>query len=133
LATKVTVGTYLKAALPHADEVSVTVAPTEEEIARILKQAEDFDKVVVATYQAVANPSQVELVRKLVGSFGDQVGVVAMRSPYDIGKFPEVGTYLVTYESRALALESASKVLLGQLEATGKLPITLLDAKVNKG
>ncbi|MCA1318619.1 beta-N-acetylhexosaminidase [Bacillus tianshenii] len=133
LATKVTVGTYLKAALPHAEEVSVTVAPSGEEIARIVKHAGDFDKVVVATYQAVANPSQVELVRKLVAGFGDRVGVVAMRSPYDIGKFVEVATYLVTYESRALALESASKVLLGRIEATGKLPITLLDAKVNNG
>lgn len=131
LATKVTLGTYLRAGLPRMEEVSVTVAPTEEEIKQIMKHAGGFDKVVVATYQAVANPSQVEMVRKLIADFGDRVGVVAMRSPYDIGEFPEVGTYLVTYESRPLALESASKVLVGELVATGKLPITLLDAKVN--
>jgi beta-N-acetylhexosaminidase len=123
----------LKVALPNVEEVSVTVAPTEEEISGIVADAGKFDKVVVATYQAVANPSQVKLVQALVASFGDRIGVVAMRSPYDIGKFPEVSTYLVTYESRALALESASKVLLGQLEATGKLPIKLLNAKVNNG
>ncbi|WP_078382122.1 beta-N-acetylhexosaminidase [Sutcliffiella halmapala] len=132
LATKITLGTYLKKRLPHVEEVVITVSPSEEEITKIVADAASFDKVIVATYQAVANQLQVKLVQNLVENIKDKVAVVAMRSPYDIGKFPEVSTYLVTYESRALALESASKVLLGELEASGKLPITLLDSKVKK-
>ena len=46
-----------------------------------------------------------------------------MRDPYDIAYFPKVPAYLATYSSTAVALESLVRVLFGELDPTGRLPV----------
>ncbi|MGD6776839.1 glycoside hydrolase family 3 protein [Sutcliffiella horikoshii] len=128
---EVTIGSFLEGKLPKLTEVISSVTPEEEDIEKLLLLASVVDKIMVATYQAVQHDSQADLVRRLVKKYGDKVGVIALRSPYDVDKFPEVSTYILTYESRKLALKSVSKFLLGEIEAKGKLPITLGTAQVN--
>ncbi|KPB06158.1 glycoside hydrolase family 3 protein [Bacillus sp. CHD6a] len=129
--SNVTVGSYLKKKLPSLTEVITSVTPKEEELDKLMFAASDVDKILVATYQAIHHDSQAKLVQRLVKGFGEKVGVIALRSPYDVERFPEVSTYILTYESRKLALQSVSKFLLGEIEAKGELPITLRTATVN--
>ncbi|CAG7619137.1 Beta-hexosaminidase [Paenibacillus solanacearum] len=82
-------------------------------------------QVVVATYNAAQyDASQAELIRGLMTVGKDPI-VVAQCSPCDLLAFHGVSTYVAAYESRPLALRSAAKALLGQLEATGRLPVAI--------
>ena len=130
LYSQVTIGSFLVDKLPNLTEVIISVTPEQEEVEKLILAASGVEKILVATYQAVQHDSQADLVRRLITEYGDKVGVIALRSPYDVDKFPEVSTYILTYESRKLALQSVSKYLLGDIEAKGKLPITLGTAQV---
>ena len=57
---------------------------------------------------------------------------VAVRDPYDIAHFPEVPTYLATYSYTAVALESLVRVLFGELDPSGRLPVTIPKATGKK-
>ncbi|WP_404431286.1 beta-N-acetylhexosaminidase [Sutcliffiella horikoshii] len=131
LYSEVTIGSFLEEKLPNLSEVIVSVTPEEEVVEKLILAASGVDKIFVATYQANQHDSQAMLVQRLVKEYGDKVGVIALRSPYDLERFPDVSTYILTYESRKLALQSVSKFLLGEIEAKGKLPITLGTAQVN--
>ncbi len=52
-----------------------------------------------------------------------------MRDPYDINQFPKVPAYLATYSYTAAALDSMVRVLFGELDPTGRLPVTIPKAK----
>mgnify|MGYP003958829389 CR=1 FL=1 len=90
----------------------------------LVRSALFADQVVVATYNAYLEPDQAELIRALQARGKDPI-VVALRSPYDLLAFPDVGAFMAVYESRPLALRSAAKVLTGGIPAAGRLPISL--------
>jgi beta-N-acetylhexosaminidase len=51
--------------------------------------------------------------------------VAAVRDPYDIGAFPAVPAYLATYGYTAASLESLAKVLFGEVNPRGELPVAI--------
>jgi len=50
---------------------------------------------------------------------------IAIHNPYDLQSFPQLRTYLATYEYTAPALEAAVRVVFGEVEARGVLPVSL--------
>ncbi len=50
---------------------------------------------------------------------------IAVYNPYDLLAFPQLGTYLATYECIAPALEAVVRVLFGEVQAQGGLPVSL--------
>jgi beta-N-acetylhexosaminidase len=109
------------------------------EITQAVKEAE---RVVVAAYVVPTAAKQVMVNGKLVNSLGLQEGagglltqvldlaaaktaVVAMGSPYLAQSFNNIQTYLCTYSSASTSELSAVKVLFGELQPKGKLPVTL--------
>ncbi|MEJ7795495.1 MAG: glycoside hydrolase family 3 N-terminal domain-containing protein, partial [Nocardioides sp.] len=111
--------------------VSTTVAetglnPTEARVAAVADQARSHDLVVVLTNRAglATNRGQVRLVRALHDT-GVPVIAVAVRDAYDLNRFPQVHTYLATYSYTAAALDSLARVLFGELEPSGRLPVTI--------
>jgi len=50
---------------------------------------------------------------------------LALCNPYDLQVFPEVSTFLTTYDYSPFNLQLASKVIVGKHKARGILPITL--------
>lgn len=89
-----------------------------------LPSLEGIDQVIVCSYDAVHNPQQVEVVRKLQAS-GKSLIVLALRNPYDLLTFPEVSTFLTTYDFSPANLRVVSEIITGEYEARGVLPITL--------
>ena len=51
--------------------------------------------------------------------------MVAVRDPYDINLFPQVRAYVATYSYTAAALDSMVRVLFGELDPSGRLPVTI--------
>jgi beta-N-acetylhexosaminidase len=111
------------------DVVDLIVAADEIAIssARLLQaaEAEDVKQIVVGTYNA-GSPSGDPQCRLIgwIGQLGKPLAVVALRSPYDLQKLPDVQTYIATYESRPLAMSSAAKAMMGQIPFEGKLPVS---------
>jgi hypothetical protein len=54
-----------------------------------------------------------------------RTAVLAQRSPYDLRLCDAVSTAVAAYEDRPAMLKAAVRVLLGQQEARGRLPVTL--------
>jgi beta-N-acetylhexosaminidase len=71
--------------------------------------------------------AQQALVRALLAT-GKTVIVSAMVTPYDISYLPKVQTYLATYGYTAGSIESLIRVIYGEVNPTGKLPVTIPQA-----
>lgn len=99
----------------HADEAGLRDA---------LNAVAGLDVVVVGTLNANHDDSQAELVKALI-TRGQQVIVVALRTPYDLVAFPQVETYLCAYGIRDVTTEAVARVLFGEIIATGVLPCAI--------
>jgi beta-N-acetylhexosaminidase len=108
----------------------------------VLQAVKDAEKVVVAAYVVPTAAKQVMVNGKLVNSLGLEQGVgdlltqlldvaggkttvVAMGSPYLAQSYNSIQTYICTYSSASTSELSAVKVLFGELQPKGKLPVTL--------
>ena len=109
---------------PHADAVAMSTRPTAEERREILRLATGAGAVVVATMNANLHKGQAEVVRDLDAA-GHRVVGVAVYNPYDLLAFPDLRTYMATYEYTPPALEAATRVLCGDITPRGHLPVTL--------
>jgi beta-N-acetylhexosaminidase len=96
--------------------------PTAEAVAQTVELAREHDTVVVATNGAGANPGQARLVEALEAD-GSRVVTLAVGTPYDIARYPDAATHLAAYSYRSGALESAVRVLLGEVSPRGALPV----------
>jgi len=109
------------------------------EILAAVKQA---DKVVVAAYivptaakQTVVNGQLTNtvglndatgnLMQQILETAGQKTAVIAMGNPYLASNFPEVQTYICTYSNAPSSERSAVKLLFGEMQLKGKLPVSL--------
>ena len=122
---EVTLGVALGPYMHGIKEISVGIDPTEDELSQVLAAAGSVNQVVVATYNAGFSPGQIHMVKRLLSLMGKQLVVVAVRNPFDLLAFPEVSTYLCSYENKPLAMHSLAKVLMGIRVPEGKLPVTI--------
>lgn len=67
---------------------------------------------------------QTDLV-KAVNALGKKLVVVAVRDPYDLRNFPEVGAYVCTYGYREGMMDAAAAVIFGAIAPQGTLPVTI--------
>ena len=98
--------------------------PTPEAIAALVEQAKSHGCAVVGTFNAIANPGQLELIHALARS-GVSTAVVALRAPYDLRDLPKTVWGIAAYEYSPESIRAAAKVLRGELQPTGKLPVRL--------
>lgn len=132
MSTTASLGTELARRGATATIRQTGLSPGQAQIDEAVAAARDQDLVVAVTNRAWDvkqepghnGPGQTELVKALVAT-GRPVVVVAVRDPYDIAWFPETTTYLATYSYTAEALRSAAKVLFGELDPRGRLPVAV--------
>jgi beta-N-acetylhexosaminidase len=107
--------------------IETGLQPTPDQIATAVRAGIGRDLVVALTYGASGYPEQQALIDQLTRARLPLI-VVAVGTPYDIAYFPQVQTYLATYSYRPVALESAVRVITGQVAPRGRLPVTILKA-----
>jgi len=108
----------------------------------IVEAARQAQKVVVAAYvvptaakQTVVNgqlsntvglnDATGNLMQQLLDAAGPKMAVIAMGNPYLAMNFPNVATYICTYSNAPTSERSAVKLLFGEIQAKGKLPVSL--------
>jgi beta-N-acetylhexosaminidase len=110
-----TVGSLVTAAAPNQTMIDQAVA-----------QARRHDLIIVTTYSAWKDKGQRDLVAAL-RSTGQPVLVIALRDAYDIASLEGIDSYLATYSSTSVAVESALRVITGENRARGRLPVDITD------
>ena len=109
---------------PHVQTIFTAVHPTAQECRELVATTNATDIIIMATVNAHLDQHQAELMRCLVQSDRRVIGL-AVRNPYDLLAFPQLRTYLVTYEYTQPALATAVRVLFGELQPHGHLPVSL--------
>lgn len=110
--------------VPGAESVVVAQSPDEKQIEAVAESARGRDLVIVGTNNGHLYPAQAALVRR-VAATGSPLAVIAMRNPYDITTFPEVGTYIAAYGYRDCNLQAAAELVFGKIAPVGALPVTI--------
>lgn len=109
--------------MPFAcDKIYMPLSPDEALKELLLKKQIEYDKIIYCSYNACFNPEQANLINALDK---DKLVVVAIRTPYDYGVLEDISTYICSYEATPLAFKSLAKVLTGEKEAKGKIPVTI--------
>ena len=99
-------------------------APDAATIAAAVSRAAANDVVVVATANASGSAAQRDLVNALLAT-GKPVVLVATRNPYDVSTLNEAPTYIASYSWTKPAMQAVGRVLLGEVNPSGKLPVRI--------
>lgn len=89
-----------------------------------VEKADDADVIVVTAHSANINYAQQQFVKALQET-DKPVVVVSMRNPYDIISFPSVEANVLTYGNQSVSTVAVAKVLIGEVNPSGQLPVTI--------
>ncbi|MBQ9932176.1 MAG: beta-N-acetylhexosaminidase [Firmicutes bacterium] len=103
---------------------NVSRNPDDSDIRRVTSLADTCDKVILVTTGVQNNPGQKRLAEALLKGNPNLI-LIAADLPYDVSRIPGAGTALCIYEYTQASCEGALKVLTGEREATGILPVQL--------
>jgi beta-N-acetylhexosaminidase len=119
---------HLAAALSARDVTTelfeTGTAPDAATIASAVSRASSSDVIVVATANASGSAEQRDLVTALLAT-GKRVVLVATRNPYDIAPLTQVPTYMASYSWTAPAMRAVARVLLGEVNPVGRVPVRI--------
>jgi beta-N-acetylhexosaminidase len=114
----------LRAQHPLVTEVIYPHEPTQNDIAAAVAAADSHDLVVVGT--VTATTGQVALVEALRATATPMV-TVALRTPFDLARYPGSTTHVCTYSSHRPSMDALSSSLFGQSGFQGRLPAAIPD------
>jgi beta-N-acetylhexosaminidase len=124
-----TIGSDVAARGLTSDVFSTGFAPSDANIATAVTKAGQDDLVIVTTFN-VWDPNltaQQKLVNQLIAK-GKPVIVAAIGTPYDIAYLPNASTFISSYSfSLAVSMHPLVRVLFGELQPAGKLPVTITE------
>nr|AGC24356.1 N-acetyl-beta-D glucosaminidase [Rhizomucor miehei]4ZM6_A Chain A, N-acetyl-beta-D glucosaminidase [Rhizomucor miehei CAU432]4ZM6_B Chain B, N-acetyl-beta-D glucosaminidase [Rhizomucor miehei CAU432] len=95
-----------------------------EETPDLSQKIQEADWVIIGTANANLYPFQVRMVQQ-AQKLAKRLVVAAVMNPYDQMCFPQVDTYLVTYEYTPPAHEAAVRLIFGEIETRSRLPISI--------
>ncbi len=105
---------------------------TEEQLKEWLKEIKDFKQVVLAVHDSRSRPRSElafnEAVKEFVHDVAKKKAITVMfTNPYALNSVDvhHSGSLIMTYQNEAFMQKAALKVLLKQLKATGKLPVSI--------
>jgi len=108
----------------YASNVSLLAVGPDADYEELLQGTRENDIFIVATVNAHLDEKQANVVRFLIASKRRVIGI-AVRNPYDLQAFPQLRTFLATYEYTRPALAAAARVIFGECEARGHLPVSV--------
>ena len=106
------------------DMLELSDNPDADEIALAAGEAPGHSCLIIGTYNAHIRPGQMDLVWAL-SEKGIPCVCVALRNPYDLRGLPPQVSALAAYSYHDFTFQAVARVLAGEMEAQGQLPVTL--------
>jgi beta-N-acetylhexosaminidase len=115
------------------DTIALDERSSAEEIREAIRRAQDADLVIASLYgrvrageaRSVGLPeSSARALTTLINQNIPIVGI-SFGNPYLLQSFAQLRTYLIAYGDMPGLQEAAARALLGKIDITGRLPITL--------
>lgn len=122
--TELDVKPILKEIDPKAEVFISDELEEEASLHSFMEKAKQADYVIVGTLNASSGDKQTELIQNVRQVNPNTLGL-GLRSPYDLNHYPELPTYVTTYEYTEPAVTIALKAIYGLVTVEGTLPITL--------
>ncbi|HEV7683571.1 MAG TPA: glycoside hydrolase family 3 N-terminal domain-containing protein [Pyrinomonadaceae bacterium] len=106
---------------------------TDAEVQKALERAKGADLIVASLYGRVRSgqarsvglpDAGAKALSRLMASKAPFVAI-SFGNPYLLQSFPELRTYVVAYGDMPSLQQAAARALLGEIDVTGKLPISL--------
>jgi len=133
LVTTATLGEDIAARGVSTQVLDTGFSPSAEQISEAVAAAQASDVVVVSTFNAwTPGTSQVELVDQLLAT-GKPVVVAAVGTPYDVAYLPAAPTFITSLDYQPVSLDAMVEALFGELNPSGKLPVTVREPPPAKG
>ena len=108
----------------QAEIISFGIIPSADECAQVLRVVRESSFVVMGTCNAHCYPAQAKLIRD-VAAMGKRAIFIALRNPYDIELYPSRVARIAAYGSDPHTLAALGKVIFGDLQPRGTLPVKL--------
>lgn len=108
----------------NVQAIEIDNMPTDEQLQEVTMKAKDRELVILCTHNGILEPRQIEMVR-MVKEVNKNIILIPMRNPYDAEVLKCIDTCILPYEYTLHSMNSLIKVLMGEVEAKGVLPITL--------
>lgn len=94
------------------------------------EQIRNASAVIVGSYTfnvsgRSPDSAQMKMVNSIIAESEAPVISVGIRNPYDIMAYPEVDAYIAQYGFRTASFDAAAGVIFGQINPSGKLPVTI--------
>ena len=114
--------TFLKAHtdITHINPVLIPAQVNAQQLAPQLLLSKP--SLIVA---GIVNAQQADLIHELSQKTDVPIIVISLKSPYLLGKCPDVACAIAAYDGSYYSIAAAVEVLLGKRKATGKLPVTI--------
>ena len=108
-------------------EIVTDFSPEAADVAAVMAAASAHDLVMVGTIEATPGQASLvsEFVRRWQSGSGPPVVVAALRTPYDLARFPEAPAYLAAYGIYPPTLEALVDAVLGRTGTSGRLPVPI--------
>ncbi len=105
---------------------NAALTPRKKDSERAAACAKEADILILTSLQWAdkTNINQKNVISGLINENKNVVFISTM-SPYDIPNYPEADTVLATYGLNRYVLHTAADIILGNIEAKGKLPVKL--------
>lgn len=120
----VTLLTELRKHYPDTVGFEFDTEPSPDQIQEAYSIGKKADFIVIGSYNSHLKPLQQQLIRRLI-TLQKPIIFMALRNPYDISEFPEIGTCLALYDYHKASIRAGIQVLSGDAQAEGKLPVKL--------
>ena len=90
----------------------------------LIDKALTYDTILFASFNAFSNPEQAKMINEL-NRYHNNVYVLSTRNPYDYLVLEGNVNYYTVYECTPNSNRSLVKLIKGEIEAKGKLPVKL--------
>lgn len=122
----------LKQNFINTKSVFINARSKKNDYNQIMNEIERSDLIIIASYFTVRTngnarmleDDQINLVKKIL-SLNKKIIFISFENPYVLSLFNEAKNYLCTFSDTEVSQKAALDFLLGNIEANGKLPVSI--------
>ena len=114
-------GDLINKEIPSADTLEYIADQYSE---KLVKESKIYDTVVFISFNAFSYQNQTKMINE-INDICSNFYVISIRNPYDYLYLNQSINYYTLYESTPNSMRTVVKFLKGEIDAAGKLPVTL--------